>query len=132
MARVLGVGGVFFKSKDPGRVVAWYRDVLGLEMQDWGGAFISPEAMAAHPGAGTVFSAFEAETTYFEPSTRDFMINLAVDDLDGVLARCAQHGIDATVLPDEPNGRFAHVLDPEGTKIELWQPRPMPAEPALG
>ncbi len=132
MARVLGVGGVFFKSKDPGRVVAWYRDVLGLEMQDWGGAFISPEAMAAHPGAGTVFSAFEAETTYFEPSTRDFMINLAVDDLDGVLARCAQHGVDATVLPDEPNGRFAHVLDPEGTKIELWQPRPMPAEPSLG
>jgi predicted enzyme related to lactoylglutathione lyase len=132
MARVLGVGGVFFKSKDPGKVVAWYRDVLGLEMQDWGGAFISPDAMAAHPGAGTVFSAFEAETTYFEPSTRDFMINLAVDDLDAILARCAEHGVEATVLPDEPNGRFAHVLDPEGTKIELWQPRPMPAEPSLG
>ena len=131
MARVLGVGGLFFKAKDPGALAAWYRDVLGLEMQDWGGAFITPEAMAAHPGAGTVFTPFEAETTYFEPSTRDFMINLAVDDLDGVLARCAEHGVDATVLPDEPNGRFAHVLDLEGTKVELWQPKPMPAQPPL-
>jgi predicted enzyme related to lactoylglutathione lyase len=53
------------------------------------------------------------------------MINLAVDDLDGILASCAKHGVEATVLPDEPNGRFAHILDPEGTKIELWEPKPM-------
>jgi predicted enzyme related to lactoylglutathione lyase len=73
-----------------------------------------------------VFSPFEADTTYFAPSTKDFMINLAVDDLDGILARCAQQGVEASVFPDQPNGRFAHILDPEGTKIELWQPRPMP------
>ncbi len=127
MTRVLGIGGVFFKARDPGALATWYRDVVGLDMQDWGGAFITPEAMAAHPGAGTVFSPLEADTTYFAPSTRDFMINLAVDDLDGILARCAAHGVKARVLPDEPNGRFAHILDPEGTKIELWQPRPMPA-----
>ena len=126
MARVLGVGGVFFKSRDPRALSAWYRDVIGLELEDWGGVVFRPEAMAGHPGAATVFSAFEAETTYFEPSTRDFMINLAVDDLDGILASCAAHGVDVKVLPDEPNGRFAHLLDPDGTKIELWQPKPMP------
>ena len=126
MARVLGVGGVFFKSSDPRALSAWYRDVIGLELEDWGGVVFRPEAMAGHPGAATVFSAFEAESTYFEPSTRDFMINLAVDDLDGILASCAAHGVDVKVLPDEPNGRFAHLLDPEGTKIEPWQPKPMP------
>jgi len=126
MARVLGIGGVFFKSSDPRALSAWYRDVIGLELEDWGGVVFRPEAMAGHPGAATVFSAFGAESTYFEPSTRDFMINLAVDDLDGILASCAAHGVDVKVLPDEPNGRFAHLLDPEGTKIELWQPKPMP------
>jgi len=127
MARVIGVGGIFFKAHDPTAQRAWYRDVLGIEMHDWGGAVLLPDAMAAHPGAATIFSPFSADTTYFEPSTKDFMINLAVDDLDGVLARLAQHGVEAKVLPDEPNGRFAHIVDPEGTKIELWQPKPMEA-----
>ena len=125
MAKVLGVGGVFFRSKNPAALGQWYKDVLGLEMQDWGGAFIAPGPMAAHPGAGTVFAPFKQDTTYFEPSAKDFMINLAVDDLEGILAACARHGVEAKVLPDEPNGRFAHILDPEGTKIELWQPKPM-------
>lgn len=125
MARVLGIGGIFFKARDAAALNAWYRDALGLDMQDWGGAIIRPDAMAAHPGAATVFSAFKADTTYFEPSTKDFMINLAVDDLDAILARAAQHGVEAKILPDEPNGRFAHIIDPEGTKIELWQPKPM-------
>jgi len=125
MARVLGVGGIFFKARDSAALNAWYRDALGLDMQEWGGALLLPDGMAAHPGAATVFSAFKAETTYFEPSTKEFMINLAVDDLEGVLARLREHGVDAKVLPDEPNGRFAHIVDPEGTKIELWQPKPM-------
>ena len=122
MARVLGIGGVFFKAKDTGALTSWYRDVLGLDMQDWGGTFFTPDAMAAHPGAGTVFSPFAADTDYFEPSTKDFMINLAVDDLDAILASCAAHGVDAKIVADDSNGRFAHLLDPEGTKIELWQP----------
>jgi predicted enzyme related to lactoylglutathione lyase len=126
MAKVLGIGGVFFKAKDPVALAAWYRDVIGLESEEWGGTVFRPEAMAAQPGAATVFSAFGADTDYFAPSTKDFMINLAVDDLDGILANCAKHGVEATVMPDEPNGRFAHILDPEGTKIELWQPKPMP------
>jgi predicted enzyme related to lactoylglutathione lyase len=125
MAKVLGIGGIFFKSKDPAALAQWYKDVLGLEINDWGGAFLTPEAMAAHPGAGAVFAPFKQDTTYFEPSTKDFMINLAVDDLEAMLANCAKHGVAAKVLPEEPNGKFAHVSDPEGTRIELWQPKPM-------
>ena len=125
MAKVIGVGGIFFKSRDPAALLTWYRDVLGLQVHDWGGVFMAPDAMAAHPGAGTVFAPFKQDTTYFEPSTKDFMINLAVDDLDGILASCAKHGVEAKVLPPEPNGRFAHVSDPEGTRIELWEPKPM-------
>jgi predicted enzyme related to lactoylglutathione lyase len=126
MAKVLGVGGVFFKAKDPKALGAWYQDVLGLEMQDWGGAVLRPEPMAAHPGAATVFSPFKADTTHFEPSTKDFMINLAVEDLDGVLARCAEHGVmPIKTMPDEGMGKFAHIMDPDGNKLELWEPKPM-------
>jgi predicted enzyme related to lactoylglutathione lyase len=127
MARVLGVGGVFFKARDQAPLLAWYRDVLGLEIEEWGGTVFRPEAMVAQPGAGTVFSPFPADTDYFAPSTKEFMINLAVDDLDGVLARCTEHGVKVLGRFDDANGRFAHILDPEGTKIELWQRQPMPA-----
>ncbi|MEZ5938506.1 MAG: VOC family protein [Hyphomonadaceae bacterium] len=126
MAKVLGIGGVFFKSKDPPGLLKWYQEVVGLEVHDWGGVFITPEAMAAQPGAGTVFSPFKQDTDYFAPSEKDFMINLAVDDLDGVLANCAKHGVTPVkTFPDEANGRFAHIMDPEGNKIELWQPKAM-------
>jgi predicted enzyme related to lactoylglutathione lyase len=125
MAQVLGIGGFFFKAKDPAALRARYRYVLGLDMQDWGGAVLRPDGMAAHPGAATVFSPFKADTTYFAPSTKEFMINFAVDDLDGILANCAKHGVEAKVMPDEPNGRFAHIIDPDGTRIELWEPKPM-------
>ena len=125
MAKVLGVGGIFFKSKDPAALTKWYADVLGMPLESWGGVILRPEAMAGHPGAATVFAPFKQDTTYFQPSTKDFMINLAVDDLEGVLASCAKHGVEAKAMPDEPNGRFAHIMDPEGTRIELWQPKPM-------
>ena len=126
MAKVLGVGGIFFKSKDPAALINWYRDVIGLEVHDWGGVFITPEAMAGHAGAGTVFAPFKQDTTYFEPSTKDFMINLAVDGLDGVLASCAKHGVTPVkTFPEEANGKFAHIMDPEGNKLELWEPKPM-------
>jgi predicted enzyme related to lactoylglutathione lyase len=125
MARVIGIGGVFFRSADPAALMAWYRDVLGMEVHDWGGVMLEPGPMAAHPGAGSVFSAFKADTQYFAPSTKDFMINLAVDDLEGMLARLKAHGVEVSVPPDEPNGRFAHFVDPNGTKIELWEPKPM-------
>jgi predicted enzyme related to lactoylglutathione lyase len=126
MPKVLGVGGVFFKSQDPAATSEWYGRVLGLEFHEWGGVVFDPSVAAGHAGAGTVFSPFKADTTYFEPSDREFMINLMVDDLDGMLARCAQHGVvPVKTFPDEANGRFAHIMDPEGRKIELWEPKPM-------
>ncbi len=126
MAKVIGVGGIFWKSKDPKALLQWYVDVLGLQLEGWGGVVLRPEAMVAHPGAATVFSPFKQDTTYFEPSTKDFMINLAVDDLEGVLASCAKHGVEVKRVDDESMGKFAHISDPEGTRIELWEPKPMP------
>jgi predicted enzyme related to lactoylglutathione lyase len=127
MATVLGIGGVFFKSRDQAVLREWYGRVLGLSFESWGGVVFRPELAADHPGAATVFSSFEAETDYFKPSTSEFMINLMVDDMDGVLARCAQHGVTPLLQMDEANGRFAHILDPEGRKLELWEPKPMDA-----
>ncbi|MDM7955168.1 VOC family protein [Blastomonas sp.] len=126
MARVLGLGGLFFKSANPAATCAWYAKVLGMNFGEWGGVVFTPDAAAAHPGAGTVFSPFAADTDYFAPSDKEFMFNLMVDDLDAMLAQCAAHGVEPVKLfPSEPNGRFAHILDPDGRKIELWQPAPM-------
>jgi len=126
MAKVLGLGGLFFKSADPKATAEWFNRVLGIDFAEWGGTVFLPEVAAAHPGAGTVFSPFKAETTYFEPSTERFMINLMVDDLPAMLARCKGHGIEPVLeMFGEANGDFAHIMDPEGRKLELWQPKPM-------
>lgn len=128
MARVIGVGGVFFKARDGAALREWYTRVLGLEIRDWGGVVFTPDAAAKKPGAGTVWSPFKADTDYFAPSTKEFMVNFMVDDLDAMLARCKEQGVEPVKLfPDEMNGRFAHIMDPEGNKIELWEPKPMPA-----
>ena len=126
MAKVLGLGGVFFKADDPQATRDWYTRVLGIEFEGWGGVVFMPEVAAAHPGAGTVFSPFNASSDYFEPSEERFMINLMVDNLDAMLARCAKQGVEPILhMPDEANGSFAHIMDPDGRKIELWQPKPM-------
>ncbi|PTS91289.1 MULTISPECIES: VOC family protein [unclassified Caulobacter] len=123
MARVLGLGGIFFKAADPAVVRDWYARVLGFEIHDWGGVIFD------HPKLGVAnWSPFPADTQYFEPSKSDFMINFIVDDLDGVLARAAAEGVEPTGRQDEDMGRFAWLMDPAGVKIELWQP----AEAASG
>jgi predicted enzyme related to lactoylglutathione lyase len=123
MARVLGVGGVFFKAADPAAVNAWYERVLGFQISDWGGAVFD------HPAIGkTNWAPFKADTDYFAPSDAAFMINFIVDDLDGLLAKAAAEGVEPTGRQDEEMGRFAWLMDPAGVKIELWQP----AEAASG
>lgn len=125
MAKVIGVGGVFFQSEDPKALMAWYADVLGLTINDYGGAdFLHSASGAMFPqGARTVFSGFKADTDYFKPSEKSFMINLMIDDMDSMLARLKEKGVPLEGAPqDESYGRFAWVMDPNGVKIELWQP----------
>ena len=119
MAHVLGIGGVFVRSKDPEALRAGYRDVLGLEIQDWGGAqfWSTPDRTYG------VWSAFAADTKYFAPSAREFMVNLRVDDVDALLAKLRALGV--AVLErreDGPDGKFGYVVDPDGTLLELWEP----------
>ncbi|HEX2613501.1 MAG TPA: VOC family protein [Fibrobacteria bacterium] len=119
MARITGIGGVFFHSADPKALAAWYRDKLGLKVEDWGGAMLRPEG--AGPGY-QVWAPFDKATGHFKPSSREFMINFAVDDLDGFAADLASKGVEVQGLQEmEGMGKFAFVLDPDGTKIELWQ-----------
>ena len=119
---VTGIGGVFIKAKDPKALVAWYRDVLGMPTQAWGGAALRYDAPGHPPAAG--WAAFAASSSYFAPSTSEFMINYAVDDLDALLARLQAKNVPVLKrTDDDANGRFAWILDPEGHKIELWEPK---------
>ncbi|MCB9915241.1 MAG: VOC family protein [Planctomycetes bacterium] len=123
MARVLGVGGIFFKSKDPAKLAGWYAEHLGVPVEAaWNGASLKPDAMP--PKGLTVWSPFPADTKYFEPSGQAYMINLVVDDLDGALAQVQAGGAELAGEPqDHEYGRFGWFLDPEGNKVELWEPR---------
>jgi predicted enzyme related to lactoylglutathione lyase len=120
--RITGVGGIFLKSKDPKALARWYRDVLGVPLEPWGGATLSYDA-PGHPPV-VVWNAFPSTTDYMSPSTREFMINFAVDDLDAYLTRLREKGVTVLKRDDAgPTGKFAWILDPDGTKIELWQPK---------
>ena len=120
--RVTGVGGVFVKSKDPKALAQWYREVLGLDVASWGGAALPFDAPGHPPKVS--WTAFPDTSDYMSPSTREFMINFAVDDMDAILARVAAKGVPILKRDDhDPFGRFAWIQDPDGTKIELWQPK---------
>ena len=122
--RVLGVGGVFFRSPDPGRLANWYKETLGLETEAWGtthGTSFLPEAMPSN--SFTVWSTFAADTEYFGDVRQSFMVNLVVDDLDAALANVRAAGGD--VIPEKEEhdfGRFGWIVDPDGNRVELWEP----------
>ena len=120
MAKVLGVGGIFFKSPDPKRLYDWYAKWLGMELEDWGTAYY-PNSM---PAAGqTVWSAFPAGTKYFEPSTRDFMFNLVVDNLEEAVQQVKEGGAEIIGQIEKLEyGLFGWFVDPDGNKVELWEP----------
>ena len=124
MKRVTGIGGIFFKSKDPKALGEWYRRHLGIEVEEWGGAafrWITPENPT---GLGTtIWSPFKQETEYFLPSTASFMINYRVEDLHALLAQLRLEGCNVDEKIDESEyGKFGWVFDTDGNKIELWQP----------
>lgn len=122
MRRVTGIGGIFFKSKDPKALGAWYRDHLGLEVTDWGGAIFQWGGPDSSPGM-TIWSTLDADTNKMEPSTAPFMLNFRVADLDALLAQLRAEGCN--VLDDveaSEFGKFGWVMDPDGNKVELWEP----------
>jgi predicted enzyme related to lactoylglutathione lyase len=121
MAKALGIGGVFFKSPDPARLRQWYVQWLGIAADEYGTMF-SPAAMPKD--AVTVWNPFAATTDYFAPSPAAFMINFVVDDLDGVLAQVREGGAQVTGTENYDYGRFGWFVDPDGNKVELWQPPP--------
>ncbi|AKU90801.1 VOC family protein [Vulgatibacter incomptus] len=119
-----GIGGIFFKSKDPKALSRWYADHLGVPVEPWGGAsFKWREHEGAGQDASTVWSPFPADTTYFEPSQAPFMINFRVDDLDRMLEQLRRAGIAVDEPREESEyGRFGWLMDPDGNRIELWEP----------
>lgn len=122
MQRVTGIGGIFFKSADPKALGAWYRDHLGLDVSDWGGAIFSWGGDGSPPGM-TIWSPFAQDTDYMVPGTGSFMINFRVADLDGLLDALRAEGcnvVDRTERSEQ--GAFGWVIDPEGNKVELWEP----------
>lgn len=121
--RILGIGGIFFKSADPQRMQEWYGTHLGLT--DSGHGVMLPWREQDHPEREqmTIWSVFPASTRYFEPSPASFMVNYIVDDLDALLDRLKNEGVRVDPKrQDESYGRFAWIYDPDGNKIELWQP----------
>ena len=124
MQRVTGIGGVFFKASNPKELAEWYQVNLGVNVEEWGGAVFRWASEENPSGTGsTVWCPFKADTTYFAPSTASFMINFRVADLHAMLAQLRAAGCDVDAKVDESEyGKFGWVMDPEGNRIELWQP----------
>jgi catechol 2,3-dioxygenase-like lactoylglutathione lyase family enzyme len=118
MAKVLGIGGVFFKAPDLPGLRAWYTRVLGFDIADWGGAVFPPPTRGK-----TVWSPFAEDTGYFKPSEKPFMINLIVDDIEAMVAKITAEGVPILDRQEMAGmGKFASIMDPAGIKIELWEP----------
>ncbi len=130
MPKVTGIGGIFFKSKgDPTALAAWYREHLGLALEEWGGAILKWPDDPVVDGGMTVWHVAEHDTEWFSPSDASFMVNYRVDDLDGLLAQLRAAGVEVVGGPDvDDNGAFAWILDPDGNKVELWEPKLASAE----
>ena len=125
MAKVTGIGGVFFKSRnDDSALAQWYKNVLGMQLEDWGGAILRwPDDKAEDKGL-TVWTVAAKDSTWFAPSTQSFMINYRIDNMDEMLAQLKKAGVEIVSGPDSAeNGKFAWILDPDGNKVELWEPK---------
>src|SRR5579871_3267477 len=122
MKRVIGIGGIFFKCKDPKNLKAWYGQHLGLPMDDYGVNFEWRDAEDPSKKGSTVWSPFNESTKYFEPSPKEFMINYRVENIEWVVEQLKKEGV--TILDEIQSfdyGKFVHILDPEDNKIELWE-----------
>ena len=122
MKRVTGIGGIFFRARDPAALRAWYQAHLGIDVQDWGGtAFRWADDEGRPAGGTTVWSIGKGEN--FLPGTASFMVNYRVADLHALLAALRSEGCEVLDPVDDPDfGKFGWVIDPEGNKVELWEP----------
>lgn len=127
MKKVTGIGGIFFKCKDPKAINEWYKTHLGFDTSPYGTSFewqqIDSASGATKKGV-TQWSPFAENTKYFEPSTRDFMINYRVENLEALVEQLKNEGVTIVdKIEDSEYGKFVHVLDVEGNKVELWEPK---------
>lgn len=126
MKRVTGIGGIFFKARDPVALRDWYKTHLGIDVQDWGGAAFAWTDVSGTPvGGTTIWSVGAADGETFAPSKASFMINYRVADLQSLLRALRDEGCQVLERTDDSEyGKFGWVIDPEGNKVELWQPPP--------
>jgi catechol 2,3-dioxygenase-like lactoylglutathione lyase family enzyme len=123
MEQVTGIGGIFFKARDPARMAAWYREHLGIRGEDGHTDFVWREHDQPNRIGRTVWSLFPADTDYFGPASTSFMINYRVSNLERMLEQLRVAGISVDKVEDHAYGRFAWITDPEGNRIELWEPK---------
>jgi predicted enzyme related to lactoylglutathione lyase len=125
MAKVTGIGGVFFKAKSDDKELArWYAKHLGIPLEEWGGAVLKWPEDKANDGGLTVWNLAASESQWFSPSTSPFMINYRVDDLGALLDQLRSAGVEILKGPEShENGHFAWIMDPDGNKLELWEPK---------
>ena len=125
MKRVTGIGGVFFKAKDPEALRVWYQLHLGIDVQEWGGAAFPWTGTDGKPAAGTTIWSIDDGDGYFAPGTATFMVNYRVADLHGLIGALRSEGCNVLDKVEESEyGKFGWVIDPEGNKVELWEPPP--------
>lgn len=126
MRRVTGIGGIFFKAKDAAALQAWYKRHLGVDVQPWGGASFDWTDSDGKPiGGTTAWLITPQDSKQFAPSNASFMVNYRVDDLHALLAALRSEGCSVLDKVDESEfGKFGWVIDPEGNKVELWEPPP--------
>lgn len=124
MKRVTGIGGIFFRAKDPKALQAWYKQHLGIDVQDWGGtAFTWTDEKGKPVGGTTVWAIKRDDDDYFAPGKTSFMVNYRVADLHALLKTLKEEGCNVVDKSDDSEfGKFGWVIDPEGNKIELWEP----------
>lgn len=132
MRRVTGIGGVFFKCSDPAKLRDWYREHLGIESQEWGSSFLWRELDAPSKKGYTAWCPFPDSSDYFDPSDEPYMVNYRVADLDALIPVLKDEGVEVVGGPETfENGKFAWIVDPDGRKIELWEPLDPDQDPYL-
>lgn len=123
MKRVTALGGIFFKSNDPKAQREWYAAHLGLPMSDYGAMLEWRDAEKPEEKGYTIWNPFKNDTKYFEPSQKEFMFNFRVENLEALMEELKKEGVQIVgEMQVHEYGKFAHILDPEGNKIELWEP----------